>query len=123
MKKSELKEIIKECISELINEEMSSGEFDKLLKGYMKELDDYHKAYYAKNYKNLKPPVFSYTEGQRFVKIIKADSEGVQKSVHCFVDYDGNIYKAAGWKVPAKGARGNLKDKKKPLDSKDFYRR
>lgn len=28
-----------------------------------------------------------------------------QRFVHAFVDNEGNVYKAAGWKAPAKGAR------------------
>lgn len=31
-----------------------------------------------------------------------------QRSVAGFLDNDGNIYKAAGWKAPAKGIRGNI---------------
>ena len=30
------------------------------------------------------------------------------RAVYCFLDAEGNIYKAAGWKAPAKGIRGNL---------------
>lgn len=29
-------------------------------------------------------------------------------SVHCFVDDEGNVYKAAGWKGPVKDARYNV---------------
>ena len=30
------------------------------------------------------------------------------RSVYCFLDSNGNIFKAAGWKAPAKGIRGTL---------------
>jgi hypothetical protein len=34
-----------------------------------------------------------------------------RKSAYCFLDYEGNIYKAAGWKAPAKGIRGTIETK------------
>ncbi len=34
-----------------------------------------------------------------------------RKSAYCFLDYAGNIYKAAGWKAPAKGIRGTIETK------------
>lgn len=41
--------------------------------------------------------------GRRYAKI------NISGSVHSFVDLDnGNVYKAASWKVPAKHARGNI---------------
>ena len=45
--------------------------------------------------------------GQKRVKLITGNGQ----SVYCFVDKDtGNILKAASFKVPAKGARGNIYD-------------
>jgi hypothetical protein len=38
-----------------------------------------------------------------------------RKSAYCFLDYQGNIYKAAGWKAPAKGIRGHI-EKKNPRE-------
>jgi hypothetical protein len=46
------------------------------------------------------------TPGKRFVRIVMHTPS---RSVHAFVDLTtGDLLKAAGWKEPAKGARGNL---------------
>jgi hypothetical protein len=37
--------------------------------------------------------------------------KGEDQSVFCFIDMtNGNVLKSAGWKTPAKGARGNIFD-------------
>lgn len=47
------------------------------------------------------------TPGAKVVRIV-VERHG-SKSVHAFVDLaTGDLYKAAGWKAPAKGARGNI---------------
>ncbi len=47
-------------------------------------------------------------KGRRYVRIVKSDDFGAN-SVYCFVDKtNGNVLKAAGWKTPAKHARGNI---------------
>lgn len=44
--------------------------------------------------------------GQRWIRITQEDPDHEwSKSVHCFVDEDGAVYKADGWKRPAKGMR------------------
>ena len=58
---------------------------------------------------------FLIEPGRKYFKIIQYGtydgviiSEG-HRSVHAFVDkLTGDLYKAAGWKAPAKGARYNL---------------
>ena len=45
--------------------------------------------------------------GRKYHKISKG-STGVGSSVVCFIDNEGNIYKAASWKVPAKGIRASI---------------
>lgn len=56
--------------------------------------------------------VFDYTKGPKYVRIVRKDThKGVVQphgSVHCFLDYQGNIYKSASWKAPAKHIRGNI---------------
>lgn len=76
--------------------------------------------------KNWKPeliPMFSkkfcYDENAKYIKVWY-NSCG-SKSVYAFVDYDGNIYKPAGWKAPAKGIRGHIDNP--IMNSRDLYRK
>lgn len=58
-------------------------------------------------------------KGKKYQRIYR-DSNG-QRFVECFVDNDGNVYKAEGWKKPAKGVRGNINSpeaRKALLDAK-----
>lgn len=58
-------------------------------------------------------PVFSVVKGKKFDKVIykeKSRENMPGASVYCFVDAEGNIYKADGWKRPAKGVRARLAD-------------
>lgn len=56
---------------------------------------------------------FPDTPGKNVTRIVTAtkapDGTLTHRSVHCFVDnLTGDVFKAAGWKAPAKGARYNL---------------
>ena len=62
--------------------------------------------YFAKHYHRLVAPTFTANMGKKYFKIVI--DNGTQRSVHCFVDLQGNVYKAAGWAAPAKGVRYNL---------------
>jgi MoaA/NifB/PqqE/SkfB family radical SAM enzyme len=46
--------------------------------------------------------------GRKYIRIVE-DYCG-SRSVYCFLDYDGNIYKSASWKAPAKHIRGTVFD-------------
>jgi len=51
---------------------------------------------------------FTATDGKRYVRVVRGVSPH-NRGVHCFVDKtNGDVLKAAGWKVPAKHARGNI---------------
>lgn len=47
--------------------------------------------------------------GPKYIRIAQHADDDMggeeRKSVHCFLDHDGHVYKAAGWKAPAKGIR------------------
>lgn len=51
-----------------------------------------------------------YTKGRKYYKVIIESVSGHNGSVYCFIDKEGNIYKASTFKAPAKGIRGNIKD-------------
>ncbi len=76
--------------------------------------------YFAKHYDKLTPPKFyADPKGRKYIRIVREDQHGNQgrpnpyksRSVHCFVERDtGLIWKAAGWKAPAKNfSRGNIR--------------
>lgn len=49
---------------------------------------------------------FVIEPGRKFLKIVMVNN---QRSVHAFVDKNnGDLYKAASWRAPAKGVRYNL---------------
>lgn len=45
----------------------------------------------------------------KYIKVVRVRS-GKSVSVYAFIDYDGNIFKAASWRAPAKHARGTILD-------------
>ena len=58
---------------------------------------------------NGQAPIFSFTEGKRFFKVIKTYPGAGGGSVFCFVERtSGDIYKPASWNAPAKGVRFNI---------------
>src|SRR5438105_4247098 len=49
---------------------------------------------------------FSIEIGSKFIKVVRGNS------IHCFVDKKtGDVFKAASFRAPAKGARGNIFDR------------
>lgn len=54
-------------------------------------------------YIHVPVPILTAEIGKRYVKVIR------ENSVHCFVDLtNGDVLKAASFKMPAKHARGNI---------------
>jgi len=49
---------------------------------------------------------FSLEPGRKFTRVVST-SYG-SRSAFCFIDAEGNIYKTASWKAPAKGIRATL---------------
>lgn len=93
------------------------------IQNYIDELTKASDARFAEHFAKSKPDVFSFRIGKRYAKVIKTTWGGEgQRSVHCFIDLEtGNLLKAAGWKKPAKGIRGNIFNESKPFHGGDFY--
>ena len=97
---------------------------------YIEKLEQYANEHNIN--KNMYKYAFGCDEGPKYTRIWRGErwknqyteelGEVIHKSVFCFVDQEGNIYKPAGWKAPAKGARGHL-DGFAPLDGADLYKR
>ena len=92
----------------------------KTAEDYVKEIKEASDAEWKRNGYTLAPPEFSIMRGSKYIRIVRTTFGS--KSVHCFLDADGNIYKSASWKTPAKGIRGNINNEKKPLLGYDYYR-
>ena len=68
--------------------------------------------YYATNFNILTPSLLEMSDGRRYIRIdVINDGGRGQRSVWAFIDKTtGDILKPAGYKAPAKHARGNLFD-------------
>ena len=63
--------------------------------------------HYAEHYPTLKAPTMYIEKGRKYHRVV-SDYDYGHRSVHAFIGADGKLYKAAGWKAPAKGARYDL---------------
>lgn len=57
-------------------------------------------------------PVFHILPGVKYTKVCDKRAGGPERngSAFCFIDAEGNMFKAASWKAPAKGVRAQLSD-------------
>ena len=53
-------------------------------------------------------PKLIYSKGKKYYKLIQDDHRNSNRSVYCFIDVAGNVYKASSWTVPAKGIRFHI---------------
>lgn len=55
------------------------------------------------------PDILVAEIGTKYIRLVsKRNADEKHGSAYAFLDRDGNIYKAAGWKGPAKGIRGSV---------------
>ena len=81
--------------------------FETSLENFLSVVTENTNEYYKTNYSNLTPPVYVNLGGRKYIKIV-SESEN-SSSVYCFVEKStGLIYKPAGYRAPAKGARGSI---------------
>ena len=123
MKKSELKQIIKEELSRLLeapnynanNNTVSKDKFEAQAQKFLKALQDAKNKQMTRDFpgshETVNKTTYSIDKGRNYWRIV-ANGAGGSRSVYCFLDTrNGDILKAAGWKAPAKHPRGNIFDK------------
>lgn len=86
------------------------GRFIKRANQFLQRVQAMVDKHYAKEYSNLDAPKFYFTKGSRYWKIVReTPGQSHSKSVYLFLDTsNGDVLKAAGWRAPAKHARGNI---------------
>jgi hypothetical protein len=89
---------------------MSEDLFYTALSNYLERLQAAQvEDFKQKNYKQPAPQYGADTGGSKYIRIVRSYGED-QRSVHCFVEKStGKIWKAAGWRTPAKNfPRGSI---------------
>ena len=64
---------------------------------------------YGENSNPVLGRVFEYVYGRKWIKVTVRYAREASGSVYAFIDAaNGDIYKPASWRAPAKHARGNI---------------
>lgn len=71
---------------------------------------------HAENYFLIKPGVAKIYEVEMARKYLKIWYKGDIKSIVMFIDEEGNIYKPASHRAPAKGVRGKIEEWRKAIN-------
>ncbi len=101
---------------------MDQEKFKMALITFVEGCQNIHTDHMARHYPSVTPDEIKFTAGKRYIKVIRRRVDGTQGSVHCFVDtLNGDVLKAAGWKAPAKHARGNIFDEHDGLKNMNEY--
>lgn len=66
-------------------------------------------------------PFVKKYEVQKARKYIKIFVKDTQRCIFMFIDQEGNIYKPANYRAPAKGIRGHISNWKKSLTISPLY--
>ena len=99
----------------------TTKEFNEALNKFVTGAQNMIDANYAKNFPNVEKPTLEIQCGVKNVKIVNV-KRSIVESVYCFVEIEtGNVLKAAGFKVPAKGARGSIYSPQNGLEGVDVY--
>lgn len=82
---------------------------DEELEAFRVALEAKVQAEHRQMFPSLNPPSIEIMRGPRYARIVSTDGPH-HRSAYGFVDLEnGDLLKAAGWKAPAKHARGNLR--------------
>ena len=90
----------------IATQQVTRAEFEARLKAFLEALRVWQDKYFTKHFSSLQTPTYSVERGVKYLRIVQT-SHG-QRSVYCFLDFQGNIYKSESWKKPAKHIRGSI---------------
>lgn len=80
---------------------------DSLIADFAWTLGERFEAYYNAHYPMLTAPSVEVQNGRKYARIVEVSAGS--ECVFGFIDREtGEIFKAAGWRGPAKHARGNV---------------
>lgn len=99
---------------------MNKEELILQVENYCKLLEDQKKKEYPDCIYNQNK--YTYKINKTNIKVIQCNYKGVEESAFCFIDFDGNLYKTAGWNKAAKGIRGHISKPENNLTLGSFYR-
>ena len=68
----------------------------------IQELCDLLSEQWRRQYPKSDMNTLTYSVGKKYYKLIQ------DNDVYCFINKDGNVYKSASWKAPAKGIRFHI---------------
>lgn len=89
--------------------EIDRATFEVVLANFLVFLGEKSAEYIRERKFKWAPDSYVAVRGPKNVKIVVQErGESNSRRVYCFLDYQGNIYKAASWKAPAKHIRGNI---------------
>lgn len=95
-------------LKDLLNEG-ADARFEKHANEYIKRVQKAHDIRMKKDTPNVEANKFMFEKGKRYWRVVARRDVASDKSVHSFLDTtNGDVLKAAGWKSPAKHARGNI---------------
>jgi hypothetical protein len=95
-----------------MNTNAQTQDFQTSLDNFCKLLQDKINEHYKKDFAVLTPPTITVDIGSKYIRIVRNENNAncsPSRSVWGFVNRaNGDILKAAGWKAPAKHARGSI---------------
>lgn len=99
--------------------------FVEAFNGFIAKVEGLMDSHYSKEFPSLPKPIIGYDEGSKYIRVWKGErhsSGKISKYAYCFVDKsNGDVLKCAGWKAPAKKARGNIYSPKGGLEGVNPY--
>ncbi len=76
----------------------------------VQKMSDTHMAKEFPNYPHPNPK-YHFMKGRKYWRVVREEGGSASKSAYAFLDTTtGDVLKAAGWKAPARHARGNVFD-------------